>query len=221
MQLDENGMRDLAAQLRKPEGEMGVQTGERMNKGNKAMNLEAIAQLAVEPNDTILEIGMGNGFFVAQILDVDTSVSYAGVDYSSTMVEEAGKLNGVYVANGQAQFAVALAEDLPFNTNTFTKAFTVNTLYFWEEPKTVLTELHRVLKPGGKLLIAIRPKVEMEKYPFTQYGFTLYSAEDVSELLAANGFVVDRVVEVKEDAVEVNGHTFVPEAVVICAMAVK
>lgn len=219
MQLDENGMRELAAQLRKPEGEMGVQTGERMNRGNKAMNLEAIVQLTVEPNDTILEIGMGNGFFVAQILDVDSSVSYVGVDYSGTMVEEAGKLNGVYVANGQAKFEVALAEDLPFDTHTFTKAFTVNTIYFWEEPKTVLTELHRVLKPGGKLLIAIRPKVEMEKYPFTQYGFTLYSAEDVSELLTGNGFTVSTIVKVNEPDIVIEGKTIEKHSLIICATA--
>ena len=220
MQLDENSMRELAGQLRKPEGEMGVQTGERMNMGNKAMNLETINQLEVAPNDTILEIGMGNGLFVAKILDVDSSVSYAGIDYSSTMVVEAGKLNGVYVANGQAQFTVALAEDLPFDAHTFSKAFTVNTTYFWEEPKTVLTELHRVLIPGGKLFIAIRPKDAMEKCPFTQYGFTLYNAGDVSALLAANGFVVDKIVEVEEDAVEVNGEKFMPESIILFATAV-
>jgi hypothetical protein len=35
-----------------------------MNKGNRLMNLETISQLGIVDNDKILEIGMGNGFFV-------------------------------------------------------------------------------------------------------------------------------------------------------------
>ena len=65
---------------------------------------------------------------------------------------------------------------------------TINTLYFWDDPAAELTELRRVLVPGGQLLVGIRPRQIMEKMAFVQYGFTLYDPQQAADLLAANGF---------------------------------
>lgn len=219
MELDENALKHIAAQLRKPEGDDGRQTGERMNVGNEAMNLATIAQLNISANDNLLEIGMGNGYFVTQILSVDPTVKYTGADYSEIMVEEAGMLNKQHIADGQAAFVTANADKLPFADATFNKAFTINTLYFWEDPKAVLAELRRVLTPGGKLLVTIRPKSIMQTYPFTQYGFTMYSPQEAGVLLAENGFKVTDIITVNEQEKEVNfnGVMVKPESVIICA----
>ena len=78
--MSENELKSLAVQLRKPEGSLGIEVGRMMNKRNKLMNLATIDQLEIQPNDKILEIGMGNGFFVKYILKKDETVRYIGCD---------------------------------------------------------------------------------------------------------------------------------------------
>ena len=178
----------LAEQLRLPEGSLGIKVGENMNKGNRLMNLESIRQLDVTGNDNILEIGMGNGFFVRDILSSAHNVHYTGCDFSPTMVKEATALNQVYGSN--AKFVLTAAENLPFGDAVFDKAFTVNTIYFWENPATTLAEIKRVLKPGGVLVVTLRPKYVMDKLPVVAYGFTTYSKERAVQLLADNKFEI-------------------------------
>jgi hypothetical protein len=50
--------------------------------------------------------------------------------------------------------------------------------YFWDNENEVIDRLARVLKPEGTLLIVIRPKHQMVHYPFTKYGFKMFSKDD-------------------------------------------
>jgi len=209
MQMDETTFIVIAAQLRKPEGTAGIETGLQMNQSNRHMNLFAIEALRMQENDKVLEIGMGNGEFIREIIGVHPSVRYTGADYSATMIDEATKRNQQAITDGQVEFVLSTANFLPFEDNTFDKVLCVNTLYFWE-PVAELSELRRVLKPGGILVAAIRPKSIMENFPFTQYGFTLYSDESLSQTLSAAGFAVGDLIIRQEPEVQVDDrkHTF-------------
>lgn len=215
--MDENTLKMIAQQLRKPEGDAGKQTGEMMNKGNKYMNEFAIEALQVKPKDVILEVGMGNGFFVKDIVSVDPSVKYTGCDFSELMIEEARKRNQEYVEKGQAQFVLASAEAMPFKDQTFNKIFTVNAIYFWESPEKVLKEFYRVLKPGGILIITLRPKESMQHIPVVKYGFNLYSEENVTELLFENGFTLISCTERQEPDQEIAGQKIKMESLAVVA----
>ena len=196
----------IAQQLRQPQGDMGRQMGERMNDSNAFINQLAISHLHLLPHSHILEIGMGNGFFVSAILGQSDTLTYTGCDFSETMVDEATRRNQVFVEQGKARFQVATAARLPFDANTFDVVFTINTLYFWENPSAELLAIRRVLKPGGQLLIGIRTKESMTRMPFTQYGFRLYDGWEVVELLTANGFSVNPLIERDEPLQVVAGQ---------------
>ncbi len=207
----------MAAQLRQPKGDEGIKTGEWMSDGNKTIILDTLSTLNAETNDRILEIGMGNGHFVSEIVSIDPSISYSGCDFSELMVEESRKNNQEWIANQQAEFVHTNGISLPFDEHTFTKLFTVNTIYFWEDQWLVLAEFKRVLKTEGLLVIGLRPKRLMENIPFTRFGFNLFSKEDVADLLTENGFEVLSVAENTEPAFELNGKQIIMENLVITA----
>ncbi len=213
--LDEQKFKDMAEQLRKPSGEGAVRTGDMMSKGNIAMIYDSFKVLDIAANDNILEIGMGNGFYVKDILEKNDTINYTGCDYAELMVQESERLNTHWIAAGRAKFIQANIHALPFDKDSFNKVFTINTIYFWDEEAAALNEIKRVLQPGGKLVISFRPKHQSEKYPFTKYGFNQFSKEDVEKLLLENGFLVDAIYENKEPPFEMNGIMMDTENVVV------
>jgi ubiquinone/menaquinone biosynthesis C-methylase UbiE len=205
--MENDIFKHIAGQLRKPEGEMGKQVGIKMNSGNELINKWTIDLLHLQPYDHILEIGMGNGAFVKDIVGVDASIRYYGVDFSETMVEEANNINKDLIQNKQAAFILRNANQLPLGNLSIDKVFTINTIYFWEDVGKQFAEIHRVLKDEGTLVIAIRPKAMMKDYPFTRYGFNMFSKEELSALINSNGFVTTEVVEKEEPDQEINGKS--------------
>lgn len=215
--MDEQALKQMASQLRKPQGEEGVKTGEWMNKGNLRVNQDTLKVLHATGEERILEIGMGNGFFVKDILKDHPQIKYTGCDFSDVMIEQANKINAEWVIKGQATFINADITALPFQNETFDSIFTINTIYFWENVTTVLNELKRVLKPKGKLIITLRPKRQMINYPFTKYGFNMFSKEDLMCLLETNGFIVSEVFENQEPDFELNGEMKKMENLIVIA----
>jgi ubiquinone/menaquinone biosynthesis C-methylase UbiE len=212
--MDEQSLQQIAAQLRRPTGQEGINTGDWMNRGNTQMNMDTL-QIVDAANDAILEIGMGNGFFVHQIAEKHSSVKYTGADFSEVMVAEAQRINAEWINKGQATFILSDAIALPFSNSSFNKIFTINTIYFWEDAVKILAELKRVLLPKGKLIIALRPKRLMQNYPFTKYGFAMFSKEEVVQLLTQNGFTVTQSIENQEPDFDLNGEIIKMENLII------
>jgi ubiquinone/menaquinone biosynthesis C-methylase UbiE len=210
----------VAAQLRKPEGEYALTIAEKMNESNLLLNTYTIEALDITEGDSILEIGMGNGYFVKQIVESDTNVIYSGCDYSPAMIEESIRLNQDLVDQSVAQFHLADAHDLPFPDSSFTKIFTVNTIYFWEDVGAVLAEFSRLLKSGGILTIAVRPKEVMQQYPFTQYGFTMYSREELEQTLTDKGYEVTQSIEKDEPDQDVTDFKIPVASLIVSAKVI-
>lgn len=185
----EEDLKILAKHLRKPEGEIGEDVAKRMNVGNAPMNLHTLAVLNPQANQTILEIGMGNGFFVKNILELDETIRYHGLDYSTDMVKLAATLNSNYVQENRAIFLEGSVECIPFEKELFDQVFTINTLYFWEDVQKGLNSISKVLKTGGRLILSIRPKDNMVSLPVTKYDFNLFDIDEVVVALENAGYL--------------------------------
>ncbi|MFN8673790.1 MAG: class I SAM-dependent methyltransferase [Candidatus Sericytochromatia bacterium] len=179
---------ELAQHLKKPSGEMGLKIADFMNKGNKFINLITIDNLPLKDNDKVLEMGFGNGFFIKNLLDKKENITYYGVDYSDLMVEEANKLNQDLVKKNKVILNYGDIKNQNFNENFFDIIFGINIIYFWENPIDILNSLYKILKPNGVICISIRTKERMKDLKFTNFGFNLYSIDDVVELYNKTGF---------------------------------
>lgn len=217
---DDQKFKDMAAQLRKPEGDNASKTGDMMSKGNMHIIHDTFKALNAHAKDNILEIGMGNGFYVKDILERSDDILYTGCDYAELMVQESEKLNANWISNGRAKFIHSDITSLPFQSEVFDKIFTINTIYFWDNETAALNEIKRVLKPHGRFIIGFRPRHQTEKYPFTQYGFNQFSKKDVESLLTDNGFSIVDIFENHEPPFELNGLIMETENVVVHAKKV-
>jgi ubiquinone/menaquinone biosynthesis C-methylase UbiE len=186
--LNEEQLQSLASQLSCPSGEQGLKTAENMALSNRGMILSAIDALDLQKGDAVLEIGPGGGSHLKAFFEQAPDLRYTGVDISELMVAEASRFNDALVSEGKAEFLLSGGEALDFSEDTFDKIVTVNTLYFWKDPKQYLMEIKRVLKPGGIFSLCFAPKEFMAKLPFTHYTFNLYTLAEAEGLLKEAGF---------------------------------
>jgi SAM-dependent methyltransferase len=111
-----------------------------------------------------------------------------GADFSQDMVDMCARRFASAVANGTLELVCASVDELPLADSAVDKACTVNTIYFWSDPAAAAAELHRVIAPGGRLVIGFAPRESLERLPVTQHGFAMYEPDDVRLLLLRAGF---------------------------------
>jgi ubiquinone/menaquinone biosynthesis C-methylase UbiE len=210
-------IKQIASQLSHPQGEEGMKVAGNMHVNNGGMIQRTIDLLHCQEGDTVLEIGPGNGGYVPYVLSRAAGLRYYGIDISETMVQAALQQNSALVDAGTAHFTLGNGRELPYADAFFDKVFTVNTLYFWEDPQIQLQEIYRTLKPGGRLSIGIRSRAFMEQLPFTQYGFRLYDAAAAMAVLEKAGFSIRETVEEKEETMSIMGMMLEKERIVIVA----
>ncbi|WP_018676380.1 class I SAM-dependent methyltransferase [Riemerella columbina] len=176
--LSEEELREIERQLRCPDGDFGIKIAQDMNESNHQMTMESVRFLELQDGDSVLELGHGACGHLEALLKMAQNIDYHGLDISETMHKEAKESQ----CHLPATFKLYDGKNIPYEEATFDKIFTVNTIYFWEEPEKLLNELARVLKPNGHLVIAYAEKSFMKTLPFVADKFRLYDLEDIKKL---------------------------------------
>lgn len=149
--MEKEQLAALASQLSHPSGEKGLEIAEMMNETNSGMTKNAISNLNLTSGDTVLELGHGNAGHLNFLYSICENIHYTGLEISTLMNQEAQRLNKSFIDNQKAAFILYDGKQIPIADNQFNKSFTVNTLYFWQDPLAMLSELSRVLKPKALL----------------------------------------------------------------------
>jgi SAM-dependent methyltransferase len=171
---------ERARQLGKPEGEVGVELGLRLNKINNKITDHVYARLGLAAGMNVLEIGFGNGHLLPDLLRQADDLKYMGIDISQTMVDEALHFNAAQITSGQAAFHLASAEAIPSDAATFDRTFAVNVIYFWAEPLGPLQEIRRVLRPEGVSVIAATTLATSLATDFQRPEFGFHPRDDAT-----------------------------------------
>ena len=137
-----------------PSGLLGRIIGRAMVKDTAMANDRALDLLDLGEPRTVLEVGFGQGRTAAKLVDQGHGV--IGVEVSETMVNQARARNRKACADGRAELVPGDGRTVPFGDHTADAAFTVHTIYFMPDPTTTLAEVARVLRPGGRLVVACR-----------------------------------------------------------------
>ncbi|WP_291864805.1 class I SAM-dependent methyltransferase [Maribacter sp.] len=193
-------LKEIAAQLSCPSGSEGKEIGELLHFSNEGMIKESVLSLKLKNNKRVLELGHGNCSHLPDLLKEGAQLRYFGMEISEVMQKEAQRINASYVEKGQALFSLYDGQKIPYVLNFFDNVFSVNTIYFWNNPVALLKEIYRVLKPNGKFVLTFVNSSCMEKLPFVAQTnfFELYDSPKIIDLVDKTDFVLMTITSKKE-----------------------
>lgn len=128
----------------------------------------------------VLEVGSGRGGGAAHVAGALKPLSYVGLDLAQSAVDLANKIHKV----PNLQFIQGSAESIPLEDNTIDVVLNVESCHAYGSVDKFLSEVKRVLKPGGYLLLVDFRSVEnMEllKSQLSKSGLELLEEENISQ----------------------------------------
>ena len=113
---------------------------------------KAIAKLLPQTLEvSILDVGVGTGILIEQVLPKNKSAHLSGIDISPEMVKKAKRK---FKGKSNVTIALGSAGKLPHKDNSFEFVTCVNSFHHHPDSIRSLEEMKRVLKPGGKIILS-------------------------------------------------------------------
>ncbi len=177
---------------KKPEGFLGSVMLFSMNSFQRKMADWGLEQLppALRPEE-IADLGCGGGRNASRLLKCYPDAHVTALDYAPLAVEKAEAYNRKEVAAGRCQVLQGDVSQLELPEEHYDLATAFETVYFWPGLEACFAQVHRVLKPGGLLLIVNESDGEDEtgqKWERIIDGMKIYTAWEIRQALQAAGF---------------------------------
>jgi ubiquinone/menaquinone biosynthesis C-methylase UbiE len=144
----------------------------------------------------LLDIGCGTGLFVEKY--IQHGGRGTGVDISEKMVEKARR------RCPDCEFIVGTGENLPFGDSTFNAVSSVLVFSYVKDPVAMLSEVNRILEPGGSValctlgkklitsgipsLYKIGEKIRIKHVVMKDFGEHYYNEKEMYSLFDNAGF---------------------------------
>ncbi|MES1243253.1 MAG: methyltransferase domain-containing protein [Acidobacteriota bacterium] len=112
----------------------------------EATTRETLARLNLQPGERLLDVGCGTGALLQRLSAPGAQL--AGVDPVPEMLAMARRR-----LPPEVELRTGWAERLPFDSEQFDVVVSCNAFHYFHEPAATLTEMKRVLAPGGRLIL--------------------------------------------------------------------
>jgi len=155
---------------------------------------DLLVKIIPEKSTNILDVACGTGKSTEPLTNLGVKVF--GVDHDPQMIQEAKEQ--AQLRNLNIDYVVANAEQLPFPDNYF-NVVTVGTAFHFFVNETAMTEIKRILKPGGLLFvywtlttkdIPVEDEIPgsiFEKYNWVKIPSELRNLENISNFFSKAG----------------------------------
>ena len=179
----------LVQSCAKPEGTFGRLNAYFMNLGHMPLHRFALSKVLMKEGLRILDVGCGGGSNIRYLLKKYPSSHVDGIDYSEESVRVSKSLNKKNLGT-RCEIRQGDVSDLPYEDKCYDFVTAFETVYFWPDLRQGFEEICRVLKGGGRFLIALEdidPKAG-EKYTSHCDAMVVHTLEELCRTLKRAGF---------------------------------
>ena len=183
----------------KPNGIGGKITTKIMNIMNQRQYKSILRNINMEQNNSILDIGFGNGYLLMKLFEKNIPIKLYGIEISEDMFNIVSMKNKRIIEKGVLKIFLENISKTSFEQNTFDKIYTINTFYFWTELEKCFYEIKRILKTDGIFFNVIYAKSLLDKIKYTKYGFNKYTVEEIEKITRKNGMEIIKTIEINKN----------------------
>ncbi len=135
------------------------------------------------PSAVVLSVGCGPGVILRAVTSLDSSIRATGIDVSEPRLQQAMENNR---RNSRVQFVCGDAQSMEFQSNSFDLVYCRMLLQYLKEKERAVSEMARVCKPGGTVLLQDLDGQLLWHYP--ENPSVQRTLEKVVTALGATGF---------------------------------
>jgi ubiquinone/menaquinone biosynthesis C-methylase UbiE len=181
----------IGRQLQNSSGLGGRLIARLMAVANRSSNRIAIRALDCSPGNTILDLGCGSGTALRVLAAMAGQGPILGLDHSGIMLAQALRHNRHAVRQGRVHLVRGCIDALPWRDDTIDKILAVHVVYF--AGVAGVREAWRVLRPGGRIVIAATDRSAMTRWKFQSSTHELFDARGLADLLVGAGFATSEI----------------------------
>ena len=137
----------------------------------------------VHPGAEILSVGCGPGVILRAVSNLDSSIEATGIDVSEGRLQQAREKNR---GNSRVKFVCGDAQSMDFPSDSFDLVYCRMLLQYLKEKEQAVSEMARVCKPGGTVLLQDLDGQLLWHYP--ENPAVQRTLEKVVAALGASGF---------------------------------
>ena len=145
-------------------------------------------ELDLQRDDDLLDVGCGSAGLLAEQASHVHHV--AGLDASEIQVRMARERLAERIVAGTAEIVLGDAMALPWEDSRFSVVASLNCLKFVPDPPKALAEMHRVLRPDGRLVLTIDKQTDKwgRSGAVDAMGQWQWSVDDARRMMEEAGF---------------------------------
>lgn len=137
---------------------------------------------------SLADLGCGSGVILSEILRMKPLWMGWGLDISEEAISYARRLAAHQRVSGRAEFGTGNVTHLPYPDESLNLIIASEIIEHMPEPERVISEIVRVLKPGGQLILTM----PLESHT-PGHIHTLSSQEDLRSLCEGAGLTIRRL----------------------------
>lgn len=177
---------------RHPKGFWGRRTLLAMNgKKHAALPEWVFSELKIPENSRILDVGCGGGANIGRMLKLYPGCRATGLDISAMALEMTTDKNYPAVVDGDCTVMGGNAIQMPIAKCVIDVATAFEAIYYWLSIDSGFSEIYRVLKPGGMVVIANElDGLDPNHDPMSKAvgGMRIYTPDEIKLSLKDAGF---------------------------------
>jgi SAM-dependent methyltransferase len=126
--------------------------GEGMERDHLPIVEPMLEMMGLQPDETIIDAGCGTGWLCRLLAQRASQGRVVGIDVSDEMIRLAREASPGF---HNVTFLTGGVDSIPAEADSFSRAVSVESSYYWPRPAHGLQEINRVLSPGGSAWVLI------------------------------------------------------------------